>query len=52
MIAVAGYGDGGPWYIPTAKAYTQGGYEVGVAFCDPEIEVVLTTAIGKLIDPK
>ncbi|MDG2130028.1 MAG: hypothetical protein P8K08_18665 [Fuerstiella sp.] len=49
VVSVAGYGDGGPWYIPTAEAYTQGGYEAGVAFCDPEIDLVLTAAIHELI---
>lgn len=32
FVAVAAYGDGGPWYIPTREAYPQGGYEVSVAF--------------------
>ncbi len=49
FIATAGYGDGGPWYIPTAEAYFQGGYEVKVAFCDPRIDPMLTDGILKLL---
>lgn len=37
-VATAAYGDGGPWYIPTAAEYDCGGYEVSVAFCDPSVE--------------
>src|SRR5205085_1958129 len=35
FVATAAYGDGGPWYIPTREEFPHGGYEVGVAFCDP-----------------
>ncbi len=49
FVVVAGYGDGGPWYLPTAEAYLQGGYEVGVAFCDPRIDHLLTDAIDRLM---
>ncbi len=52
FVAVAGYGDGGPWYIPTAEAYTQGGYEVNVAFCDPQVDVILTSGIQQLLNKK
>lgn len=48
FVAVAGYGDGGPWYIPTAEAYTQGGYEINVAFCNPQIDSLLSQGIEKL----
>ena len=44
FVATAAYGDGGPWYIPTAEAYPQGGYEVTVAFCDPRIDGLLSNA--------
>jgi hypothetical protein len=37
-VATAAYGDGGPWYIPTAAEYDCGGYEVSVAFCDRSVE--------------
>jgi hypothetical protein len=49
FVATAAYGDGGPWYIPTADAYPQGGYEVSVAFCDAGIEKILREGISKLL---
>jgi hypothetical protein len=48
-VATAAYGDGGPWYVPTREAYAQGGYEVSVAFCAPEIDHLLTQAMGRLL---
>jgi len=50
-VATAAYGDGGPWYIPIAKAYPQGGYEPSVAFVDPESEALLNERIAKLVKP-
>lgn len=41
FVATAAYGDGGPWYIPIAEAYPQGGYEVSVAFTEPTSEGIL-----------
>lgn len=49
FVACAAYGDGGPWYIPTANAYSQGGYAVSVAWCDPAIEQILSGGISKLL---
>lgn len=49
FVACAAYGDGGPWYIPTAKAYPQGGYAVSVAWCDPKIDEILTGGINQLL---
>jgi hypothetical protein len=49
FLATAAYGDGGPWYIPTAEAYPQGGYEVSVAFCDPGVDQVLRQGIEQLL---
>lgn len=49
FVATAAYGDGGPWYIPTAEAYPQGGYEVSVAFCDPEVDAVISNGIERLL---
>lgn len=49
FVAVAGYGDGGPWYIPTAEGYAQGGYEANVAYCDPAIDPTLTESIYRLV---
>jgi hypothetical protein len=48
FVAVAAYGDGGPWYIPVREAYPQGGYEVSVAFCNPEMDDVLTGGVRQL----
>jgi hypothetical protein len=48
-VCVAGYGDGGPGYLPTAKAYAEGGYEPTVALAGPKSEVILQEAIAKLI---
>ena len=49
FVATAAYGDGGPWYIPTEDAYPQGGYEVSVAFCDPQVDHVLRDGIKKIM---
>jgi hypothetical protein len=49
FVATAAYGDGGPWYIPTAECYPQGGYEVSVAFAAPEIDPILTQGLGQLV---
>lgn len=49
FVAVAAYGDGGPWYIPTAEAYPQGGYEVSVAFSEPSADGILTGAMREMI---
>jgi len=49
FVACAAYGDGGPWYIPTADAYPQGGYAVSVAWCDPAIDQILSGGIKDLL---
>jgi hypothetical protein len=49
FVCVAGYGDGGPGYIPTAKAYFEGGYEPTVALSSSESEKILGLAIEKLL---
>jgi hypothetical protein len=48
FVATAAYGDGGPWYIPVKEAYPQGGYEVSVAFCDPDVDDVLRNGLSAL----
>ena len=50
FVTMAAYGDLGPGYIPTAKAFTQGGYEVSVAKVTPEAEGVLLNGISKLLN--
>ena len=52
FVCVAGYGDGGPGYIPTAKAYLEGGYEPTVALAGPKSEEVLYKAMTKLLKAK
>lgn len=49
VVNVAAYGDDGPGYIPTAKAFLEGGYEPTVALAGPASEEVLLTAIRKLL---
>jgi hypothetical protein len=49
FLATAAYGDGGPWYIPTADEYPAGGYEVSVAFSEPTIDEMLTRAMKELL---
>jgi hypothetical protein len=41
FVCVAGYGDGGPGYLPIARAYLEGGYEPTVALAGPESEEIL-----------
>ena len=49
FVACAAYGDGGPWYIPTADAYPQGGYAVSVAWCDRAIDQILSGGIKEVL---
>jgi cytochrome c551/c552 len=48
-VAVAAYGDDGLWYVPTREEYSNGGYEVGVAFCSEEADAMFTGAIKRLL---
>jgi hypothetical protein len=48
LVCVAGYGDGGPGYIPTDHAYLEGGYEPTVALARPS-EKLLTGTIAKAL---
>ena len=49
FVACAAYGDGGPWYIPVKEAYPQGGYAVGVAWCSPQIDPLMSDGIQTLL---
>lgn len=51
FVAVAGYGDYAPWYVGTAVAYDQGGYETSPSASNvaPEVEGVLMAAIRKVL---
>jgi len=49
FVCVAGYGDGGPGYIPDAAAYLQGGYETTVALIGPRSEAILHQAMTRVL---
>ena len=49
FVCTAAYGDGGPWYIPVKEEYPNGGYEVSVAFCEPEVDDILTEGIQRIL---
>jgi hypothetical protein len=49
FVCVAGYGDGGPGYLPTKDAYWQAGYEPTVALSAPGSEAILQNAIDKVL---
>ena len=49
-VAVAGYGDGGPGYIPDAAAYLQGGYEPTVSLAGPRSEEILRRALRVVLN--
>ncbi|MBM3969446.1 MAG: hypothetical protein FJ302_06240 [Planctomycetes bacterium] len=49
FVCTSAYGDGGPWYIPVKEEYPNGGYEVSVAFCEPEIDDVLTEGMKRIL---
>jgi hypothetical protein len=48
FVAMAAYGDGGPWYIPVKEEYPKGGYEVSVANCSEGVDDVLTRGLHEL----
>lgn len=48
-VAVAAYGDGGPWYVPPREEYAAGGYEIGVTFCREETDAQMTGALQRLL---
>jgi hypothetical protein len=52
FVAMAAYGDGGPGYIPTAKAFAEGGYEPSASRLTPQAEAVLMGAMRKLLNAK
>jgi len=49
FVATAAYGDGGPWYIPLARSYGEGGYEPSAAFVSPAAEAALKEGIATLV---
>jgi hypothetical protein len=48
FVCVAGYGDGGPGYLPTDKAFLEGGYEPTVALAAP-CEKLLIETMGRAL---
>jgi hypothetical protein len=54
QVAMAAYGDSGPAYIGTTKAYAEGGYETSQRASNvaPEVEPVLMDAVKKLMGVK
>lgn len=51
QVMVAGYADCGAGYLPTSRAFPEGGYEAGwVALVGPEVEGVLSAGIRQLLD--
>jgi len=51
VVCVAGYGDDGIGYIPTNRAFWEGGYEPTVALAAPS-EVLIERALEKLLQAK
>ena len=49
FVCTAAYGDGGPWYIPVKEEYPNGGYEVSVAFCEPDIDDAMTEGMRRIL---
>ncbi|MGZ8901334.1 MAG: hypothetical protein ACXW3Z_14685, partial [Limisphaerales bacterium] len=51
FVAMAAYGDYGPWYIGTAAAYEEGGYETEPRSSNvgPDAEPILMDAMRKLL---
>ena len=49
FVAVAGYGEGGPGYICTDKAFAEGGYEPTASSVGPPTEAILKAAIEELL---
>ncbi len=50
FVCVAAYGDGGMGYIPTARAFLEGGYEPTVALAAPETEELMLRTIRDLLE--
>jgi len=49
FVAMAAYGDYGPFYIGTREAYSQGGYEINSSPVTSEVEDVLMNGMRKLL---
>jgi hypothetical protein len=51
FVAMAAYGDYAPWYVGTAIAYDQGGYETSPSASNvaPGVEEILMSAMKKVL---
>ena len=49
FVAVAGYGDTGPGYLPLARSYAEGGYEITASSVSEETEPILKGAMRRLL---
>ncbi|NHE56743.1 alpha/beta hydrolase family protein [Cyclobacterium plantarum] len=49
FVAMAAYGDYGPFYIGTAAAYQEGGYEIDASPVTSEAEPVIMASIKKIL---
>ena len=50
FVAMAAYGDYGPFYIPTRKAYDLGGYEVSSTPVTADVENYIMNMLQKLLE--
>jgi hypothetical protein len=50
FTAVAGYGDTGTGYVPLARSYGEGGYEIDASSVSPASQAILESAIAQLLD--
>ena len=50
VVAVAGYGDCGPGYVCTERAFSEGGYEPTASNIVPESESLVRDAIRRLLN--
>ncbi|CAN5893544.1 hypothetical protein BH23PLA1_BH23PLA1_39120 [soil metagenome] len=48
-LAIAAYGDGGPWYIPLERSFDEGGYEPSVAWTSRQTEPFYKAKIEELL---
>ena len=48
-LAVAAYGDGGPWYIPLERSFGEGGYEPSVSWVGTMTEPLYCAKIDELL---
>lgn len=49
FVCVAGYADGAPGYLCTAKAFEEGGYEPTASLVQPAAEARINASIGQLL---